>query len=37
MDIIKQPINWAIVTVIVLLSATGATLVTQYLDQSKGQ
>jgi hypothetical protein len=35
-DIIKNPINWAIVTTMVLLSAVGATLVTQYLENSKG-
>jgi hypothetical protein len=36
MAILKNPINWAIVTTMVLLSVTGATLVSTYLDNKTG-
>jgi hypothetical protein len=35
-EIIKNPLNWAIVTTMVLLSAAGAALVTTYLETKKG-
>ena len=34
-DLMKNPINWAVVTTMVLLSAVGATLVTQYIETKK--
>jgi hypothetical protein len=31
-DLIKNPLNWAIVTTMVLLSVTGAALISTYLE-----